>query len=90
MKSLLEKLDRKAKRLLDNMDSQLQQPAVQILSGDVFTHGTTDERNSIRQESPIQPATADSETGTADSKNPAPSTRKLSQGSFATTIRQRA
>jgi hypothetical protein len=90
MKSLLEKLDRKAKHLLDNMDSHLQQPTVQILTGDVFTHDTTGEHDSIRQESPIQPISAASETGAADSKNHAPSTRKLNQGSFATTIRQRA
>lgn len=40
MKSWLEKLERKAGYLLDMMDHQLQEPIVQAMTGEVFTHGS--------------------------------------------------
>jgi len=53
MKTFLDKLDRTAARWLNTMDSQLQQPVVQILTGEVFTHGTLP-INHIEPEQPVQ------------------------------------
>jgi hypothetical protein len=51
MKNFLEKLDRKAGNWLDTLDEQLQQPIVQTLSGEVFTHGTSLNGHSLRDQS---------------------------------------
>jgi len=41
MESFLEKLDREAGRWLGEWDKQLQKPIIQVMTGKVFTHGTT-------------------------------------------------
>lgn len=38
MATLMEKLDRQAKKLVDILDGQLEQPVAKILSGEVFTY----------------------------------------------------
>lgn len=38
MKALLEKLEHKAEQWVNSLDAQLQQPIVQVVTGEVFTH----------------------------------------------------
>jgi hypothetical protein len=42
MKAFFKKLDRIAERWIDTLDSDLNQPVVRAVTGDVFTHGATD------------------------------------------------
>ncbi|HEX2621696.1 MAG TPA: hypothetical protein VHL11_16175 [Phototrophicaceae bacterium] len=58
----LSKLDRMAERWLNTLDGQIQEPVLQIMSGEVFTHGTTSDHSvqtevvyTSTQEQPTQP-----------------------------------
>ncbi len=64
MKTLLEKLDRKAGRWLNAMDSKLQQPLVRVITGEVFTHGVSPNGHSDREQ-PVQQAAQQSSTHAA-------------------------
>lgn len=64
MKTFLETLDRRAGRWLNAMDSKLQQPLVRVMTGEVFTHGTSPNGHT-NQEQPVQQAAQQSSTHTA-------------------------
>ncbi|QPC83343.1 hypothetical protein G4Y79_02895 [Phototrophicus methaneseepsis] len=49
MKNILSKLDRIAESWINGMDSQLQEPVVRCMTGDVFTDGTTAHKPSAVQ-----------------------------------------
>jgi hypothetical protein len=64
MKTLLEKLDRRAGRWLSAMDSELQQPLVRVITGEVFTHGASPNGHIDREQS-VQQAAQQSSTHAA-------------------------
>ncbi|MBL8161503.1 MAG: hypothetical protein JNJ61_05905 [Anaerolineae bacterium] len=55
MTNLLQQLDRKAGRWLNTLDDQLQQPTTQILTGAVFTHGTSSNGHTVAEQTAAQP-----------------------------------
>jgi hypothetical protein len=54
MKTFLEKLERKAENWLDVVDDQVQQPILQVMTGEVFIHNP----NPTGIDSPGQPVQA--------------------------------
>jgi hypothetical protein len=58
MKTFLEKLDRKAGQWLNTLDSQLQEPIVRAVKGEVFTHGTTSNNDHTQEAAAHQPLAA--------------------------------
>lgn len=52
MKKLLTKLEQQAEAALQHMDQQLQPPMMQMLSGEVFRHGSPSQNHSAQAASP--------------------------------------
>ena len=47
MMAFLEKLERKAEQWIGAMDGQINQPIVSAMTGDVFTHSTSDVQDAL-------------------------------------------
>lgn len=54
MKTLLERLDSAAGRWVNRIDSQLQEPVVQVITGQVFMHGAESNGHPAHRQ-PAQP-----------------------------------
>ena len=61
MKNLLKRLDKKAAQWVNELDDQIKEPLVQIVTGEVFTDGTNPASKPHRPES-AQPTETPSDT----------------------------